>query len=463
MTKDLSEPAKASCPFRYTTPLGTGDAYSKPTRDPTWFETIMQMFQIHTICHPKGILARVIQPLINLWEGQVANLPYYLSYQRAAFGENFCAAGQVVLGEWKEVERALTSPQARTFRLGTAPISEARCPKAHGKTSFLLALSQQGAGGDGSWEAYNGAFHTYIIDNGAYARQDDPTAQALMDKLVEDYKTMDHGEGGEFFKSTKGGIWPFLNKYIHYCLWGIDPKDEETVNTLLQFYYGGAPPAAFYLGAFGAIFNRQNKDFAPSMREVEKIYENAPALKNFDSSAVKGITKREMADLSVIIMAIAGTRGPLSLIRIAMGGWPMREYKEGVDTSKIKPTDIWDKLNLDDEKEVQDYLLECGRLDQPVGHVHRVAQEEFTVEMRGKNRTFPKGTIISIPINMSCVNKDLYGDDVFEFDHKRKNLRENSTIFNSVGKNHAGRVCPGRIFAMRMMTEILQKTGKTRR
>lgn len=402
---------------------------------------------------------------ISVIEGQAANLPHYLSYKRAAFGENFCCAGQVVLGEWDEVQKALTSPQSRTFRLGTAVMSESRLPKANGQTSFLLSLGQKDAGGDGSWEAYNGAFYKYII-GGAHARQGDPVAQGLMDKLVEDYRNMNHESGGEFFSSTKAGMLPFLNKYLHYCLWNIDPNDnnnKDIIDTLLSFYYGGTPPALYWLNTFGFAYNKINKDIASDIEEVATIYENSSVLKNFQRNEVNGISRRKMAELIIPIMGIAATQGPKHLIFIAMGENPIREYKEGVDTTQIKPTDFWDKLDLNDSDEVGDYLLECGRLDQPVGHTHRVAMEEFSVEMMGKKRTFPKDTIISIPINMCCVNRDVYGDSVFEFDHKRDNLRETSTIFHSVGDKHAGRICPGRGFAMRMMTEILQRTGKVRR
>ena len=36
-------------------------------------------------------------------------------------------------------------------------------------------------------------------------------------------------------------------------------------------------------------------------------------------------------------------------------------YKEGVDTTKIKPTECWDKVDLDDKGEVMSYILECGK------------------------------------------------------------------------------------------------------
>lgn len=66
----------------------------------------------------------------------------YLSMQRAAFGENFVACGEVVLSEWEDVKKALTSPQARTFRLGTSPLSANRFTKTKkGDTTFVSATS----------------------------------------------------------------------------------------------------------------------------------------------------------------------------------------------------------------------------------------------------------------------------------------------------------------------------------
>ena len=88
---------------------------------------------MHTISRPNGILAKTILPLVTLIEEQVlANLP-------PCFGENFCTAGQVVLGGWEDVSIALTSPQARKVRLGTAVLSAKRLPMQD-RNLFVSAL-----------------------------------------------------------------------------------------------------------------------------------------------------------------------------------------------------------------------------------------------------------------------------------------------------------------------------------
>lgn len=83
--------------------------------------------------------------------------------------------------------------------------------------------------------------------------------------------------------------------------------------------------------------------------------------------------------------------------------------------------------------------------------------------MLGKDRTFPAGTEMMIPYNALMVDKNVWGETVYEFDHNRKNLVENSVIFNSVGNKTNGRICPGKEFSMNFMAEILVECGKARR
>jgi hypothetical protein len=70
------------------------------------------------------------------------------------------AAGGVWLGEFQELERALTEPQARGFKLASSALDPEHLPNASvgGRNVFLLSLSQKGAGGNhGDWEAFRRA------------------------------------------------------------------------------------------------------------------------------------------------------------------------------------------------------------------------------------------------------------------------------------------------------------------
>ncbi|MEM9152594.1 MAG: cytochrome 450, partial [Cyanobacteria bacterium P01_F01_bin.3] len=86
------------------------------------FERLLNGFQIWALQHPNAVSSRLVLPLIGVTEGVMANFPTYLDAKRMAFGSSFCCAGQVVIGDFNALKTALTSPQARTWRLGTSPL-----------------------------------------------------------------------------------------------------------------------------------------------------------------------------------------------------------------------------------------------------------------------------------------------------------------------------------------------------
>ena len=107
------------------------NVYAIPTRKPGKIELLNQKFQIYTLQHPNTFLGKFIQPIVSLLEGfapAVMFPEYSLPKKRLSFGQNFCAAGTVVLSEWDVVVNALTSPQARTFRLGTGILESSHLP-----------------------------------------------------------------------------------------------------------------------------------------------------------------------------------------------------------------------------------------------------------------------------------------------------------------------------------------------
>lgn len=94
--------------------------------------------------------------------------------------------------------------------------------------------------------------------------------------------------------------------------------------------------------------------------------------------------------------------------------------------------------------------------------IDHVATKEFTVKILGKDHTFPKGTQIAIPIKLAMLDENMW-KNAHEFDMNRPNLVEKSMIFNSVGNETNGRLCPGKFLTMHMVTEILVGCGKARR
>ena len=199
----------------------------------------------------------------------------------------------------------------------------------------------------------------------------------------------------------------------------MDPSDEQRIETLTKFHYDGQS-GAYYLKGFNKLLLQklQFKNWPKMARDVAKIYVESPLISKFVESNPKyhDLTRDEMAYLMKAIMSIAALVGPKTLALNAMGYDPFPAY-EGTETPEIDVTKIWDKLDLENREEVADYLFECGRLKLPVATTHRVAMEKFTIPIRGRNRTVPKGTKIVIPMSLSMVDESFWGGKSFEFDH----------------------------------------------
>ena len=196
-----------------------------------------------------------------------------------------------------------------------------------------------------------------------------------------------------------------------------------------------------------------------------KIYKESPAFEDVKENDPRynNLTKDEMASLAIALLAIAAQPGPHSHAVACMGGRPSLPAYVGCKTHKIDVTKEWDKIDLDDRVALEKYLFEVGRLWIPVSASHRVATEPFTTTIRGRERTFPKGTIINIPMSLGMLDENFWGPTAYEFDKERENLCPFSMMFHSVGDRTNGRICPGKDLALTMLIDMLIVTGKVRR
>jgi hypothetical protein len=426
-------------------------------------------FQAWALQNPEEGLSKAILPMITLVEGLVANEPRYLHAKRIAFGANFCCAGQVVMGDFATIETALTSPQARDWRLGTSVLDANNSPNQDvgGRNVFLLSLSDRESGGSGDREAFRKCMQKYLMNDTTTDRQRDAIARGLLDRLAADYAEMPHGAGGAFFTDVNRGWMGFLVRYLHYVIFGINPDDKESIALLTDLHYT-RQSSLHYFAVIGDLLKSLNLlghgDFSTLIERAATIYENSPALADFseESSAENGMTRRELAKLMTAIMGIAGLQGPLHLGYTAMGYRPLPAY-QGQKTAEINPTDFWDELDLDDRESVKLFLLECGRLWAPVSATHRVATAPFTATIGGKERTFPAGTKVLIPMILGLLDEGFWGPTVYEFNAKRENLCPYHMGFHSVGDRSAGRICPGKDIALEMLMDVVSTVGKVRR
>ena len=433
------------------------------------FERLLNGFQIWALQHPKTVLSRLVLPIVSVVEGGLANIPTYLDAKRLAFGSSFCCAGQVVIGDFSTLETALTSPQARTWQLGTSPLDAHFSPNldAGGRNVFLLSLSDVGAGGAGDREVFRQALEDYALNAASKERQHDATARQLLDRLAADYAEMPHGQGDVFFTDNRRGWMGFLVRYIHYVMLGIDPTDSATVEMLTDLHYTKRG-TVHYFAVMGRLFRRLNirghRQISQLIEQAATIYEQSPALADFPETpeGAEGMTRRELAKLLTAILSIAGLQGPLHLGYTAMGFRPLPAYK-GQHTAEIDPVHYWDRLDLDDREGVRRFVLECARIWAPVSATHRVATEPFTTAISGKEQTFPAGTLVLIPMSLGLLDSSFWGPTTYEFDAQRENLCPYHMGFHSVGDRHAGRICPGKDLALDMLVDVLIYVGQVRR
>jgi len=453
-------------------------------------------FQLWALQRPEHLFARLFLPSVEVlqsfymgWNGTKLELdklslpvppPWCILKQRWG-GMNFCASGEVWMGSFADVERALTQPQARTSNLGEHPLLWECLPDvARSRCVFLLALSDVGAGGTGIHSALKSCLIHYFWGEGLQSRLKDSTTERLVAAFVEDYKSMPHGSGEAFFTDYDRGLIPFVVKYLHYVLLGITSDDPAThhklmtacterrktqtsgsmVLDIISRYTTDAKNLLYFLTPMGYMLTFQRKE----LDEVIAIYENSPALANFKDGnpAFFNMTRRECAALMVSIVRIAGFQGTQLLLTTLLGGIPFPAYP-GTNLSAFRVTDVLDKLDLGDPAALKRYIMESVRLAAPVTISHRVSTGSFRCNINGKSYTFPKGTKIAIPICMANVDAEYWGPTTFDFDMDRPRLAESFMGFNSVGGRSNGRECPGKDLVMNLAVELLQRVGRARR
>ncbi|MEA5617757.1 cytochrome 450 [Cronbergia sp. UHCC 0137] len=435
---------------------------------PSLLDTALNQFQAWAIENPHNLVSRMFLPIISFGEGIIANNPPYLDAKRQALGSSFCCAGQVVLADFETLETALTSPQARDWRLGATMLSATHGPGVDKgqRNVFLISLSDAAAGG-GNHDVFRQCVDDYFFNEQMIIRQNDQVAKQLVNKLASDYvDRLSHNALEEFFNNDQLGWKAFLVRYIHYVIFGINPNDQEKIAIITNFHYTQKGTLYYFAGS-SLLKNLNLLGFGkiPELIEqVATIYENSPALANFQENNPKHgkMTRQELGKLMVSLISIAGLQGPLHLGRTAMGYQLLPAYK-GHQTSKIDVKDYWDKLDLNDHPSIKLFLLECARLFTPVSASHRVATEPFTARVGGKMRTFPTGTKILIPMLLGMLSEDFWGATTYEFNPQRENLCPFHMGFNSVGDRHAGRICPGKDLALKMLTDVIITVGKARR
>jgi hypothetical protein len=109
----------------------------------TILERFSNNFQIWALKNKKNPIACMLLPAFGFIEGlQSGATGATLHRKKQLFGSSFCCAGGVFINDFADIEKALTEPQARDFRLGSILLSSCKLPMGPdgGRNVFLLAL-----------------------------------------------------------------------------------------------------------------------------------------------------------------------------------------------------------------------------------------------------------------------------------------------------------------------------------
>ncbi|CAE7757855.1 CYP77A2, partial [Symbiodinium sp. CCMP2456] len=404
-------------------------------------------FQLWALQRPENLLARLLLPPVEIVDSISAGNTNNAMITYRNWGTNFCASGQVWLGSHADVTKAVQNPQGRSFWLGEHPLLPSSLPQGEsGRCVFLLSLSSKAAGGTGDHEAFRKCMVDTLLGEASVARESDAISQQLMEQCAEDFMKQD--AGFDFYYGADGGNQSFWTKYLHHVLFGLDIQDKE-VMSILNAFYTGQLGLMHYLDPMGHFFSQHEK-----IAKVADLYETSPAFSNFEvKTEYNNMTAKELALLMSSIIRIAGVQGSRMLTWFCTSG-----VKYG--NLQIDARTVWDSLDLEDEDEVLRYILEVARLSPPVTVSHHVATEPFSCEIAKRTYSFPKGTKVAIPLVFANIDPNVWGEDVWEFNHNRPGLKENHTGFNSV--NGLGpRECPGKGLVLRSMVRLLQAIFST--
>jgi hypothetical protein len=325
---------------------------------------------------------------------------------QSKWGDNFCASGQVWLSSYDDVSTALLEPQKRNARLGEHPLIPGHLPIEGGRLVFLLALGNTvdnaslGEGGPGDHKLVRKSFIDAFLEGSAQSeRKNDNVTQALWLKLERDYQNDRAG----FYTSETSGIYYFVSRYLHHVLLGIGPESNDW-GTLDAFYFGEGP-MAYYLAPVGYL-----SPVGSTIAAIIDIYAKSPAMVKYaESGSLKGLTEQELAGAVNIILRLAGIQGTQAMIKSITGNWGLPCFPDNTDCGAMSVTQVWDNLTLTDPTQVNLYITEALRLTTPVTVSNRIATEDFSVQIGGSFRNFPKGTAIGIPLFLANTDKKTLG------------------------------------------------------
>jgi len=374
----------------------------------------------------------------------------WLYSRHELFGDYFCGLGRLNCVSYQKVAEIMSDKQLRDTFVGRARMDGGKFPD-----HFLLF---ENTAGNGESHAYHRQFMIdAFFNSAAVQRANDSYAKALCAQMAKDlheakqdvpFHTPNLVDSIKLQFPEKL-LGDFVIKWMHYACLGIklDELEEVDFEAFRKTMSEGGYVKRRIAGVGSCMDCTGQGQKAES--HIIDIY-----LKYGMSEEVKlgetyyGMSSDELAEYFLSMISIAATLGGMNLLAASLNA-------EILSTVKPPASD----------PALQSFILEAARRWSPVGSINVLLPEARTVQIAGKDQTFPAGTVVAANLALASLDERQF-ECPFQFQANRSELAKRTISFNAVGLDPSEscpygphgklRVCPGRSFGLTMTKEVLR-------
>ena len=367
--------------------------------------------------------------------------------RRKLLGNTFCALGRVISVGYINTCNLIEHPSKRGGNIGRVKFDKSLFP-AH----FPLFESNIGVNGE-PHSIYHNILVKYLIGGGVSNRLDDTVSNNIVNTFISNIKTTKPRS-----KLGKNSV-----KINGSCSVDFDIDSAELFMIELLFYLflniklnSNELKEVYNLISIGNVSNKyllsritNTIDNELENKIIDKI-ETSSILKKYSETNV--LNKRQMAELLLAVIAIAGFLGLLNTLLASLS---IDIHGKGNEFSK---------LPLDNDK-LDNYILEVIRRFAPVNLVNIILEKPANILIDNCEYRFDEGTILAYSLLNSGFDSHSPFDNPYQFNSNRKGLPDTLIHFNSNGLGTEdnllnNRKCPGRFIGIRIIKKILIELKK---
>ena len=366
---------------------------------------------------------------------------HYGEIRRRELGNIFCGMGRVICLDYSFAWDKIGVAQQRGGYIGRMGFSTQWFPKY-----FLLFLDDPPFG---NHHLYHNHVVRFLFHSHTRQRLEDDYTQELIGELVA--QTLLHPSLSSQNKSPLRingmcqvdfgieGVEKALMGLLLYVFLGLQTNIEEREG----FYHLASVNTKRYLRSRLSGGREGGEEIW-----IEKIM-GSPVLHTYQPPQEDAcLDKREMAELVLAVLVIAGYLGTISTL---LGALSIEIHGKGLEFKGLEGY----------QGNYRSYILETIRRFGPVNLVNTELGRETTILIEGKEHLFPPSTILSYSLLGAGFDNSIYSNP-YQFQPERQGLSESMVNFNhrGLGKEEKdllhNRGCPARFLVVDLLGKILR-------